>query len=211
MHLVSGSSGNPIDPEQWMARYNPPDNEAPAAIGAGGVIGRSAEVAVMLTGLLRYSNGLQIELAIRRRLDPPPGDRLHESMDAGLLVGVELADGRAVVAGHDVWSNPVPAADEPALAHRGGGGGGREWSMSLWLTPVPPPGELVIVVAGPELGIEESRLTVDGGALSAAADAVEVLWPHEPPQAHPGLVPVPRDVSPGGWFDRALRRPDADG
>ena len=211
MHLVSAaSSDDPVDPAQWMARYAPPDNEAPAAIGASGVIGRSADAAVMLLGLTRYTNGVQIELAIRRRLDPEPGDRLHESIDNGLLIGVELADGRAVVAGHDVWTNP-PGPDEPVLANRSGGGGGREWSISLWLTPVPPPGDLVVVVAGPDLGIEESRLTVDGEALRAAADSVEVLWPHEPPQEHPGVGPVPRDVPPGGWFARALQRPDAEG
>src|SRR4051812_27381717 len=63
MHSVlslSGDSGDPIDPAVWMARYNPPDNEAPAAIGASGVIGRSADAAVMLMGLTRYTNGLQI-------------------------------------------------------------------------------------------------------------------------------------------------------
>ncbi|MBO3086617.1 hypothetical protein [Cellulomonas fengjieae] len=181
-------------------RFTAPDNEAPAAVGVSGVIGRSADAAVLLAGLSRYTVGLQIDLAIRRRLDPDPTDPMHSTLGAGLLVGVELADGRTVVAGHPPW----PPADGPVLVYRGGGGGGREWSSTLWLTPAPPPGDLVVVVACPSLGVDESRVVVAAEALRAAADRTEILWPREPDQAHPGIEPRPPDVPPGGWFEQAL-------
>ena len=203
MHSVMALSDDGDDPSQARFRFAPPDNEAPAAVGASGVIGRSADVAVLLVGLTRYTTGLHLDLAIRRRLDPGPHDHLHAIVDSGLLVGVEFADGRTAVAGRNLW-DAFPAADVPLLTQRGGGGGGREWSSSLWLTPPPPAGDLVIVVACPSLGLDESRFTVESDALRAAADKVEILWPREPDQAHPAVDPNPVDVPPGGWFERAL-------
>ena len=203
MHSAIALSDDADDFSQARFRFAPPDNEAPAAVGVSGVIGRGTDAAILLVGLARYTGGLHIDLAIRRRLDPGPDDHLHVTFNAGLLVGVELADGRTVVAGYDDWNN-LPAADEPLLTHRGGGGGGREWSSTLWLTPAPPPGDLVVVVACPALGVDESRFTVDAEALRAAADKAEVLWPREPDQVHHAVRQNPVDVPPGGWFERAF-------
>ena len=136
------------DVAQARFRFGPPDNRAPSALGVSGVIGRSADVAILLVGLTRYTAGLQIELAVRCRLDPDLGDRMHSTVEAGLFAGVEFADGRtAAVAGRYSWNN-WPAADQPVLTHWGGGGG-REWSSALWLTPAPPPGDPVLIVADP--------------------------------------------------------------
>jgi hypothetical protein len=35
----------------------------------------------------------------------------------------------------------------PSLIDHGGGGGGRTFEMNYWLTPMPPPGDLTIIVA----------------------------------------------------------------
>src|SRR5688572_5790427 len=100
MHSTMTLSDDSDDLSQARFRFSPPDNEAPASVGASGVIGRSADAAILLLGLARYTDGLQIDLAVRRRLDPEPTDHLHATYDAGLLVGLELADGRTAVAGH---------------------------------------------------------------------------------------------------------------
>ena len=147
MHSALAVSGDADDVAQARSRFGPPDNRAPSALGVSGVIGRSADVAILLVGLTRYTAGLQIELAVRCRLDPDLGDRMHPTVDAGLFAGVEIADGRtAAVAGRHIRNN-WPAADPPVLTHWGGGGG--EWSSALWLTPAPPPGAPVLVVADP--------------------------------------------------------------
>ena len=203
MHSAMLFSEDAGDVSQARSRFSPPDNEAPAAVAVSGVIGRSADAAILLVGLARYTNGLAIDLAVRRRLDPEPTDQMYATGDAGLLVGVELADGRAVVAGQAGWGS-WPDADEPVLAHRSGGGGGREWSSSLWLTPAPPPGDLVVVVASAALGIDESTLTVGAEALLEATGRAEVLWPREPDQAQPAVRPIPVVVPRGGWFERAF-------
>lgn len=203
MYSALTFSGDADDVAQARFRFGPPDNEAPSAVGVSGVIGRSADVAILLVGLACYTTGLQIELGIRRRLDPDLDDRMHSHVDAGLLVGVEFSDGRGVVAWRDGWSN-WPPAHEPVLTHRSGGGGGREWSSTLWLSPAPPPGNLVLVVADPALGVDESRLTVDAEALRAAAEKVEVLWPREPDRAQPAIHRPTLEVPPGGWFERVL-------
>ncbi len=181
----------------------------PSVVGVSGVVGRSADAAILLVGLTLYTTGLQIELGIRRRLDPEPDDRMHSSADAGLLVGVELSDGRAVVAWRNGWSN-WPAGHVPVLTHRSGGGGGREWASTLWLTPAPPAGDLVLVVANLALGVDESTFTVGAAAMAAAADKVEVLWPREPDQAFPAIQRPKVDVPPGGWFARVLPAAWAD-
>jgi hypothetical protein len=191
------------DPDALRYRFAPPDNEAPAAVGVSGVVGRSDDAAILLVGVARYTTGLRIELAVRRRLDPEQDDHLHATFDSGLFVGVELADGRTVVAGYNAWDSGPPA-DVPTLVHRGGGGGGREWSSSLWLSPAPPSGDLVVVVAAPRLGLAESSLTVDAEALRAAAEKVEVLWAREPDRPPPDRPQTPVDVPAGGWFERAF-------
>jgi hypothetical protein len=209
MHSAMLFSDDADDLSQARFRHSPPDNEVPGAVGVSGVVGRSADAAILLVGLAHYTDGVQIDLAIRRRLDPEPGDQLHATFDAGLLVGVEHADGRTAVAGYHHWGT-WPAPREPVLTHRGGGGGGREWSSSLWLTPAPPPGPVVLVAACPSLGVDESRFTVDAEALRTAADRAEVLWPREPDRHEPPAPPTPPDVTPGGWFEQALAARQTD-
>lgn len=205
MYSAVSFSGDADGIARARARLGPPDNEVPAAVGASGVIGRSPDAAILLAGLARYTTGLQIDLAIRCRLDPEPVDLIHPTLDAGLLAGVELADGRTVVAGRFRWDDGL-AGDEPLLTHQSGGGGGREWSTTLWLSPAPPPGDVVLVVALPALGVDESRFTVDGEALRAAAERVEVLWPREPDREHGLPEPALPEVTAGGWFEQALAR-----
>ena len=147
MHSALAVSGEADDVAQARFRFGPPDNEALSTVGVSGVIGRPADVAILLVGLTRYTAGLQIELAVRCRLDPDLGDRMHSTVDAGLFAGVDIADGRtAAVAGRHIRNN-WPAADQPVLTHWGGGGG--EWSSALWLTPAPPPGDRVLVASDP--------------------------------------------------------------
>ena len=48
---------------------------------------------------------------------------------------------------------------------------------TYWLTPLPPPGGLVLVVDGPDLGLPPTTMPVDGAAIAAAVGQVTVLWP----------------------------------
>ncbi len=70
------------------------------------------------------------------------------------------------------------------------------------MTPLPPPGPLLIVLRWLELGIEETVTELDGTAIAAAGHAAEVLWPPAPP------LPPPHPVAPPttGWFAEPTHR-----
>ena len=202
MHSTLAVSGDADDVAQARFRFGPPDNRAPSALGVSGVIGRSADVAILLVGLTRYTTGLQIELAVRCRLDPDLGDRMHSTVDAGLFAGVEIADGRtAAVAGRHIRNN-WPAPDQPVLTHWGGGG------ARVVERPVVDPSAAARSPGArrrrPGLGVDESSLTVDAEALRAAAETVEVVWPSEPDQAYPAAQPPPSTYRPGASLTRVL-------
>lgn len=142
------SFGDANDVAQGRFRFGPPHNDAPSSVGVSGAHEGSEGAGILLVGLARYTTGLQIELAIRCRSDPDLGDRTHSTVDAGRFAGGEFGDGRAAaVAERHGWNNG-PTADQKVLT-QWGGGGGREWSSTLWLTPAPAPGDLVLVVADP--------------------------------------------------------------
>ena len=142
MHSALTLSGGGDGGAQARFRFEQPDNNALSARGVSDATGRSTDVATLLLGLSRYTTGLQIELAVRCRFDPDLGVRMPST--AGQLAEADFADGRAVAAAGR-YSHNTPAA---ALT-RWGAGDGREWSSSLWLTPAPPPGEPLLVVADP--------------------------------------------------------------
>ena len=145
MHSALAVPGD-ADVAQTRSRLAPTENAGPSASGVSRVIVRSVDVATLLVGLTRYTTGLQIDLAVRCRIDPDLGDRMHSTVDAGPFAGGHLVAGRlAAVAGRDTWSNG-PAADQQVLTHWGGD---RKWSSTLWSTPAPPPGDPVLVVADP--------------------------------------------------------------
>ena len=79
-----------------------------------------------------------------------------------LLLGVELADG-----GVATNAGPEPDRDDaPRLGDRGGHGGGRSVDKTLWLTPVPPDGDVVVVCACEALGVPETRVVIPAAALA---------------------------------------------
>ncbi len=145
MYSAMGFSGDVDDVAQGRSGFGPLNDEAASAVG---VVGRSTDVAILLVGLARYTTGLQIELATRCRIDPDLGDRMHSTVDAGLLAGVEFPDGHAAAGGGRYSRNNGPTADQRVLTHWGGGAG-CEWSSTLWLAPAPRPGDPVLVVADP--------------------------------------------------------------
>ncbi|TCJ36428.1 hypothetical protein E0504_23650 [Parafrankia sp. BMG5.11] len=84
----------------------------------------------------------------------------------------------------------------PGLAYRtftAGFAGGRApdvHRLRYWLWPLPPAGPLTLVVDFPARGLAESRVTVDGSALRAAAERAVTLWPAGDGLDEPGTPPV---------------------
>ena len=141
---------------------------------------------------------------MRCRASALPGNRhlpelvfSHGEGTPELLIGLELADGRRATNAQEFRG--VPEAGEVFFHPSGGSGGQFALDQTWWLSPVPPPGPLRIVVRCAALGIAETTTEVDGAALAAAAAGVVELWPWEPP---PGMRPPPeRPEVPGdSWF-----------
>jgi hypothetical protein len=109
------------------------------------------------------------------------------SLDSVLLFGVQLADGAKASTGSGVMqgipSDPARQPKAPVFDFRGTGGNGGDDEMagsgSLWLWPLPPPGDLRLLAQWKDFGMEESALVLDGGKLRDVAAGVQVFWSEE--------------------------------
>lgn len=208
MYRSMAAEGNDETGSQaWQLRV-PPDNEVGGTVAVDVVVTRNDDVAVALRFVRVHSNGVVISLTLQRRSDQDPALRREpfHGMDADVLIGVELSDGSvATSAGVQPFLDADPSEPQvPLLQPRGGGGGDREYEMTYWLTPLPPPGDLVVVAASVPLDLPEGRAVVPARAVAEAAGRRRTLWPREPDRPYEpgnGLRP---EVPAGGWFARVL-------
>jgi hypothetical protein len=203
---VQMTSGDPFraDPE-LIRRMGPPENEIPVALAQNTLLARTPDMALALLRLQVYSTGLGFALTVRvRSADRLPGRGLGELFfgprpgPSGFLLGLELADGRRLTSAAHPW--PGDPGDV-VFCQAGGSGGQVAVDQSWWLSPLPPPGPLRLVVRCDALGIPETATELDGAAITAAAAEVVELWPWGPPDPEP-VVPPPPDVPPDSWFAR---------
>ena len=219
MHFLQGSSGGGDSPtpehvREMQRRMGPPDNEVPGAIPFHAVLGRTDDFALALVGADAYSTGIVLSFAARLRYSNQEDNDLHHELyghrrsgpSAGqLLVGVAYPDGRTAT---NVAASPyremlreLDKPQQPMLVQRGGGGGGREFGFSMWLAPLPPPGDLTIVIEWSARGIPETHTTIAADVIAAGAAATVELWPWEPPtHGDERPMPDPPDLPKGGWF-----------
>jgi hypothetical protein len=182
----------PPEEHRQPAWIGPPENELGVAVPARHVLFRTDELAIALLGIVVFSNGVEMNVVMRRPDIPDEPDPMHAHMHArrmrsGTLApeifrfGVEYADGRkATNIGHPPFGEEPTG---PVLMQRGGGGGGRSWSFGYWLWPLPPPGPLRVVIEWPALNVPQTDLELDGATLVAAAADVDVLWPGDEPSS----------------------------
>jgi hypothetical protein len=191
------------DPEV-LRRMNAPENEIPVALPQNRLLAHTDDVAVALVGLQVYTTGLSFELVARVRptAQETHGRDLNElfwrhgpGAGRGFLLGVEFADGRR--------AGNAGGPGEGLVFHQGGGSGGESSvEQDWWLSPVPPPGPLRIVLRCADLGIEETVVELDGAAIARAVDDVVVLWPWTAPRSHDPEPLPPADLPADSWFAR---------
>ncbi|RBY92368.1 hypothetical protein DQ244_08890 [Blastococcus sp. TBT05-19] len=198
------SDGEP-DPD-FLRRMNPPENEVPVALPQNRVLARTDDVGVAVIGLHVYTTGVAFQLVAQARPSAQitGGRDLNElfwrhgpGAGRGFLLGVEFADGRRA-------GTMAGRGDANGLIfHQGGGSGGHSSiHQSWWLSPVPPPGPLRLVLRCDDLGIQETTVELDGAGMARAVDDVVELWPWEPPRSpDPEPPPLP-DLPADSWFAR---------
>lgn len=199
------------DVERWRRTHERPENEVGVSVPLSLVLGRTQDLAVVLTSVVAYSMGFGFDVAVRLR-QPPAGEHdlfqqvsAHPASVDSLLLGVEYADGRrgSVLDLDDVGPSSgrsTSGAGRVSLVSSGGGGGGRAYDQTWWVHPLPPPGPVRLVVRWDAQGLAESAVELDGAAVADAGAGAQSLWPWEPEQVPTGderHVPArPRD----GWF-----------
>jgi len=167
---------------EWLG---PPSYEVGEPVPARAVVARSDAAAIVLQGIVAYSNGFRLAIGARvRDADPwidvlggrggPPWERA-DLPDTLLRLGLEMADGRRAT-NLDRPAFP-PASGAPRLVFMvGGGGGGAVWDLNAWSWPLPPPEAFDLVSEWPGLGIPLTRHALDGTAIRAAAVRSTPLW-----------------------------------
>jgi hypothetical protein len=182
----------PLEEHRQPAWIGPPENELGVAVPFRRLLFRSDDLVIALLGVVVFSNGIELQVVMRRRelpIEPDPmlfhmrsrHARGGELAPEVFRFGVEYADGRKATN----LGNPFPVGDEepsgPVLMERGGGGGGRSWGFGYWLWPLPPPGPLRVVIEWPAEGVPLTDVELDGSVLAGAAAEVDVLWPGDEP------------------------------
>ena len=195
----------------------PPSNEIPRTIAVHSPLGRGPDAALFITSAQAYRGGVQFTVAVRLRrpTEHQPLNLMTQFMggptrdtvdpEGRLLIGVELSDGRRAVMVNGLRPSSEEAAD-PAAVTLAWTPGGMHTELAAearyWMTPLPPPGPLLMVLRWLELGIEETITELDGTSITAAGHDAEVLWPPAPPLAPP-QPPAPPTT---GWFAQPARR-----
>ena len=190
--------------DAWRRRTSAPDNEIPGAIPFSALLARTEDIALALTEASAHRHGMTFTLAIRLR----NGEHVrldlfgHHGFAADqLLLGVEYPDGRtaSTVGGGPHFPAPIED-DRPVLMRTGGGGGGRSYALTVWLTPLPLDGDLTVIVAWPAQGIGETRTVIPAETIAAGRAASVELWPWQPYAQQRPDPPPPPDLPAGGWF-----------
>jgi hypothetical protein len=181
----------------WLA---PPENIAPGRLYIDLMIAESPSVSLSVVLLKAYSAGLSFDLVCRGETGDNPSGPFpgmpffggRPLIDGGLGFGLQFADGRAAIANRPPFERPLLARPQAPVLRpvSGGSGGGRESRTSLWLWPLPPPGPLAFVCEWQLKGIAETRTSIDGADVVAAAAKARELWPddRDPPPTENDVV-----------------------
>ncbi|WP_460972999.1 hypothetical protein [Prescottella soli] len=161
----------------------PPDNEIPATLPLVLPLATTDDVAIWLYDLTVYSSGVAFTLQGRHRPDREPKPHRSPRMclaghprpgeTAPIQLTISLSDGT-------VLPNSTPRQEFPknSAVHwleTGHGSSGADY----YLSPLPPPGSLVVTIAYPEFGIPPSRIEIGADAILDAATRVTRLWPKD--------------------------------
>jgi hypothetical protein len=221
MSIVGAGSGSFGDEDavriaQWEAAWalrQPPPNEVPGAAPVEALLASTETTAVYICGAAVYRNGMEFSVQVLWRGGDEDTDDLMDPLwgtggSPQLLFGVEFADGRRCsnLRSHTGLEPHCQDEDQPYLHGEGGGGDGNRSSMGLFLTPLPPPGDLTVVCAWPDKDIPETTIRLPTEGIRAAASRVHQLWP-DVPQHHTVRPPRPPNVPEGGWFAAELDDP----
>jgi len=189
-------------PPAWM---EPPQDELPGILGSPRVIARTDGIAVVVSPIEVFSTGVLIPLTFmlrRRGQARSDWEQLSSEVfqhgtprtaNSILRLGIALPDGRKITSldGVGMHQHYESEPDGPTLHYRERGGSGGPSRLtteaSAWLWPLPASGDLEFVLTWPAVGLTETRISLDGAEIAAAARRARPLWDDPTPEAEPTL------------------------
>lgn len=161
----------------------PPDGVIGATLAMTTVLARGEAVVVALDSVVAYPTGVELGVTVRRKGEPEFGsfDATRPRMWSGvsafpgesLRVTVVFADGRQAVSQN---FGDMPDASGAHLIALTGTATQCRFDQRFWLTPLPPPGALGLVVAWPARDIPETRVDISADAIREAAGRTIEVW-----------------------------------
>lgn len=140
------------------------------------LLARSDQAAIALRGITAYADGMELTIVAARRHQPRSDEFLHHMpFDRDIHIGLQYADGRQL---RSVGWNSR-GSGEGGIWPDGGGGGGQQYEQRLWVWPLPPPGELAVVVEWTDFGIRETWRWLDATPIVEAAARAAAVWPDD--------------------------------
>ena len=167
-------------------RPGPPGEVLGEPLGGRTVVARTDDLVIVVERLVAYPTGFEMAVSVRTRAEPVFGtfDEVNRRNWSGsaafpgesLRVGVVFADGRRTTAVENFPPRAVSVGDVRLLP-LGGGGTQTRYDQRFWVEPSPPAGPLGVVVEWDRRNLPETRAELDAGAILAAAERAENLWP----------------------------------
>jgi hypothetical protein len=176
-------------------RFGPPDDELGTTLPLSWFLTRTETAALVVRNATAYGSGCLFSIGWvtrRARETAAEWDRktqsVHRRSDyrqdsnefTGLRFGVILSDGEVAVSHSGLRRGSLDPDSGVVLQLRSGSGSGgperASGDSTLWLHPIPPAGDLTLIVEWKELGIEETEITIDASALREASRSAEPFW-----------------------------------
>ena len=173
----------------------PPVGEIPGSVGMDLLLGASGAVAVYISRLASYSDGLLFDMLVVDRAANLTRDQLLAVGDpasveerlppqvaegGGLELVVEYVDGRRISTRWSAhFSGSLEGLPLVGLTKLRAENGRRRYQYcryEWYLFPLPASGDLTFVCDWPALGINRSRVTMSGSRIRAAAMRAHNAW-----------------------------------
>ncbi|MDX6266140.1 MAG: hypothetical protein QOD70_880 [Frankiales bacterium] len=173
------------DWEHHRAARQPHSGPAQDEVGvmalSGFSLARSPDVAVALSGITAFSDGLVLHVVVlfadeqkREQLDWSLQE--YSRSPGRFRLGVQFPDARRATTG-TADAPPVQAADADAvLTMLSSSNGPLRWQGDYWLWPLPGAGTMVLGCRWPDRAIDETLVSVDTAPLRTAAARSGPVW-----------------------------------
>ncbi|MFN2538942.1 MAG: hypothetical protein ABR549_12475 [Mycobacteriales bacterium] len=159
----------------------PAQDEVGVLAMSGFVLARSADVAIALSGITAFSDGLLFHVVVlfadEQRRETLDWSLQEYSRSPGRFrLGVQLPNGvRATTGTSD--APPLMTSDaEAALTMLSSATGPLRWQGDYWLWPLPEDGVMVLGCRWPDRAIPETLVQIDPAPLLSAAAVSRSVW-----------------------------------